>query len=131
MPGGFGAHAACATLAHSGRTGAARRRGQRHGRFATPELQPVLEHIALHLDSPLGVDALARVAGMSRARLQRQFKAALGVPVHHRYVVTRRAEFARELLARGELPAAQAAAAAGFAHQSHMTRWLKRLKSVT
>ncbi|MBA2675049.1 AraC family transcriptional regulator [Ramlibacter sp.] len=98
----------------------------RAGTAAQGDLQPVLQYIALHLDGNLALDQLGRVAGMSRAQLQRRFKAAQGMPVH-RYVVMRRTERARELLAQGELAPAQAALAAGFAHQSHMARWLKRL----
>jgi AraC family transcriptional regulator len=38
---------------------------------------------------------------------------------------------AQALLLRGELPASQVALEAGFAHQSHMARWTRRVLGVT
>jgi len=49
----------------------------------------------------------------------------------HAYVVERRVERARGLIAAGELPLAEIALAAGFVHQSHMARWMRRLLGTT
>ncbi|KYF72421.1 hypothetical protein BE15_48030 [Sorangium cellulosum] len=49
----------------------------------------------------------------------------------HEYVVQRRVERARALLLRGDLPASQVAIEAGFAHQSHMARCMRRVLGVT
>jgi len=76
------------------------------------------------------LDRLAEVAGVSRSYLQRAFKARHGVSLH-RYVVQRRVERARELLRAAALPAAEVALLTGFAHQSHMARWMRRLLGVT
>jgi AraC family transcriptional regulator len=46
-------------------------------------------------------------------------------------VVQRRVERARELLLRGELPISQVALEVGFAHQSHLARWMRRILGVT
>lgn len=72
----------------------------------------------------LGLDELARLAGADRYRLSRAFAAAYGAPPH-RYLVQLRLAEARRRLALGE-PPAEAAAAAGFADQSHMGRWFRR-----
>ena len=46
---------------------------------------------------PLGVDDLARTAGLSRAHFSREFRAAFGEPPHA-YLLTRRLERAAHLL---------------------------------
>lgn len=54
---------------------------------------------------------------------------ALNTPAHG-YVVRRRSERARLLLLAGELAPSQVALEAGFSHQTHMSRWLRRLYGV-
>ena len=58
------------------------------------------------------------------------FRQSLGLPVHQ-YVVRRRVDRARALLLEGQLPLCQIALESGFAHQSHMARWMRRLLAVT
>jgi AraC family transcriptional regulator len=94
------------------------------------QLRRVTEYIEAHLDRDLSLARLAGVAGVSASHLKSAFRRATGLPVHA-YVVQRRVERARELLVRGELPASQVALEAGFAHQSHMARWMRRLLGVT
>jgi AraC-like DNA-binding protein len=72
---------------------------------------------------------LAAEAGMSRFQLLRSFAQAMGLPPHA-YRMQRRVVLARQLIARGTA-LADAAAAAGFADQSHMTRAFVRLLGVT
>jgi AraC family transcriptional regulator len=93
-------------------------------------VQRVLDHIEANLDQALTLARLARVAGVSSAHLSVWFKARTGLPVH-RYVVRRRVERARVLLLQGVLPASEIALAVGFAHQTHMARWLRRELGVT
>jgi AraC family transcriptional regulator len=81
--------------------------------------------VEAHLEKPLTLAELARIAGASSAHLRYWFKSETGVTVH-RYVVRRRVERARMLLLQGELRASEVALAAGFAHQSHMARWMRR-----
>lgn len=72
---------------------------------------------------------LARLCGSGRFRLLRAFAREMGV-TPHAYRVDRRVHLARRLLAGGQNPAA-AAAAAGFADQSHLTRAFARRFGVT
>lgn len=91
---------------------------------AVPDpLARAMAHARDHLDQPLSVDALAEVAGISRATLTRMF-------IDHtrltpwRWVMGERIEQARALLAEGE-SVGTAAHAAGFADQAHFSRCFK------
>ena len=72
---------------------------------------------------------LAAVSGLSRFQLVRQFARATGL-TPHAYLIQRRIDMARALLARGST-LADAAAASGFADQSHMTRLFIRTYGIT
>jgi len=109
----------------------------RHAPIATPrrfvlgplQLVRVLEYIDGHLASPLTLQELAQVAGTSVSYFKVAFKQMFGTPVH-RYVVEKRVERAAQLLAKGE-PISSVAAEVGFAHASHMARWMQRLLRTT
>lgn len=90
------------------------------------QLQRVTEYVETHLDQDLTMACLAAVAGISASHLKTLFKRSTGLPVHA-YVVRRRVERARTLLLRRDLPTSQIALEAGFAHQSHMVRCLRRV----
>lgn len=70
--------------------------------------------------SPLTLSDLARASGLSKFQLLRGFVRATGL-TPHAYLVQRRIEMARHLIAR-RAGLAEAALASGFADQSHMTR---------
>ena len=72
---------------------------------------------------------LEAASGLSRFTLARQFRARYGTSPH-RYQVMRRLAHARRCLQLG-IAAAQAAAAAGFADQAHLTRWFKAAYGLT
>jgi AraC-like DNA-binding protein len=63
---------------------------------------------------------LARECGLSRFQVLRGFVRTTGL-TPHAYLTQRRIDLARRLIA-GRVPLAEAAAASGFADQSHMTR---------
>ncbi|MDR7331424.1 AraC family transcriptional regulator [Roseateles asaccharophilus] len=78
-------------------------------------------------DDPASARSLAGLAadaGLSRYQFLRAFTRLTGLPPHA-YVLQRRVQRARHLVRTG-LPLAEAAAAAGFADQSHMTRCFAR-----
>ena len=100
-----------------------------HG-LSPRQLRSLTAYVEEHLDQDLSLDHLSAVVGLSASHLKTLFKRSTGLPVHE-YVVQRRVERARALLAKGDLPASQVALEAGFAHQSHMARWLRRILGVT
>jgi AraC-like DNA-binding protein len=79
--------------------------------------------------SSLTLTDLAADAGMSRFQLLRGFAHEMGLPPHA-YRMQRRVALARRIIASGAT-LADAAAAAGFADQSHMTRAFVRLLGIT
>ncbi len=78
---------------------------------------------------PVSLADLAALSGVSRFQLLRGFARAVGT-TPHAYRLQRRVGLARRLLAAGSSPA-DAAAAAGFADQSHLTRAFARQFGVT
>jgi AraC family transcriptional regulator len=89
------------------------------------QLRTLMDFIEANLDQKLRLADLASVAGMSATRLKTTFRNSTGTPVH-RYVMGRRMEYARALLATTTMPASQVALAAGFAHQSHLSATMRR-----
>lgn len=92
------------------------------------QLSPVLDCIEADLAGDLSLARLARVAGASPSHFRVLFKRSMGVPVHE-YVIQRRVARAQELLRRGH-PKSAIAFEAGFAHQSHMARSMRRVLGV-
>ncbi len=88
------------------------------------QLRQVREWLA---DAPLDPPTLAQMAagvGLSRYQLLRRFADAYGLPPHA-WLLQQRAERSRHLIRHGA-SLADAAAASGFADQSHMTRIFAR-----
>jgi AraC-like DNA-binding protein len=79
--------------------------------------------------SDLTADDLAAAAGCSRYAAYRAFRSVYGLAPSD-YQRQLRIRQARRLLADGTSPA-EAAAAAGFADQAHLTRWFRRYYGVT
>ena len=94
------------------------------------QLIRVAEYIDEDLASgTLTLKELSEVAGTSVSYFKAAFKNTFGTPVH-RYVVERRVERAARLLAQGA-PISFVATEVGFAHASHMARWMQRLLGIT
>jgi AraC-like DNA-binding protein len=87
-------------------------------------LEPIRQRLADDLQRTPTLAELAQLAGVSRFQLLRRFAAAYGC-TPHAWLVQQRAERARTLIAR-RMALADAAAASGFADQSHMTRLFTR-----
>jgi len=78
---------------------------------------------------PVSLAELARLAGLTRFQVLRAFARETGL-TPHAYQVQRRIDLARRLMA-GNMPLAEAALAAGFADQAHMTRVFTRKYGLT
>lgn len=94
------------------------------------ELAKVTDYIEAHLGEDVTLVRLARVSGVSASHLRALFKRSTGVPIHE-YVIQRRVARARTLLLESNMPASEIAIEAGFAHQSHMARCMRRVLGVT
>ncbi|MFC0225977.1 AraC family transcriptional regulator [Serratia aquatilis] len=97
------------------------------------ELSPTIRVARERLDddpaNPVSLAELAQLCGIGRYQLIRSFQRATGI-TPHAYLVQRRIQLARQLIANGT-PLAESAAAAGFADQSHMTRQFTRALGVS
>jgi AraC family transcriptional regulator len=100
------------------------------GGLTQEQLRRVTDYVELHLAQDVSLLRLARVAGVSASHFRSLFKRSMGVPVHQ-YVIQRRVERARLLLERGHHSPSQVALDAGFSHQSHMARCMRRVLGVT
>lgn len=111
---------------------------QRHGEVPTTgtvtdpglvRMARVREHLDAHYAEDLRVADLARAAGLSRVHVSRAFARQFGMPPHA-YLNALRLRHARQALLAGQ-SLADAAAACGFADQSHFTRRFKGSLGVT
>lgn len=98
----------------------ATRLGPRRSGLTPAILAGVQNYIEAHLSEPLCLADLARVAGYAEAHFAQAFKRATGRPPH-RYVLERRVERAKVLLARSNYPLVDVAFRCGFQTQSHFT----------
>ncbi len=88
------------------------------------DVREVRERLADDSARVASLAELARLTGLSRYQVLRRFERAYGLPPHA-WLLRRRAERARVLIRDGSTLSA-AAAATGFADQSHMTRVFAR-----
>ena len=84
-------------------------------------LRRVCDYVDAHLGESLDNMMLAAIAGLSMSHFVRAFKQSEGL-TPHRYVIRRRVERAKKLLAGTDLRLAEIAGMAGFADQSHCAR---------
>ncbi len=111
----------------SAQHGSARYGSARYGRrgpLPMAALARVRELIASDPVVRRPVEEFERVAGLDRWTIARQFRAAYGTSPT-RFRTMRQLDLVRRLLLAGT-PAREAAVAAGFADQAHMTRMFKR-----
>jgi AraC family transcriptional regulator len=104
--------------------------GRSGTRLGKHTLTRVRDYVLGHLDQPIEVAALAKIAGHSPFHFTRVFAQAVGM-TPHRYVVHLRLRRAVELVRDGHCGLAQIAASTGFADQSHLSRWVRRVHGVS
>jgi AraC-like DNA-binding protein len=95
-------------------------------RIAVMRARDVLES---HCDGAVGSDMLEAATGLDRYDLARQFRRLLGTSPH-RYLIMRRLDRAKRLIAEGS-SLADAAIGSGFADQAHFTRHFRRAFGMT
>jgi len=97
---------------------------------AEPGLWRARDFVLAHLDGDLGLDVLAREAGMSQISFAQRFSAAYG-ETPYKFVLRQRVERARQLLAASDLPIAEVALRTGFCSQSHLSDVFRRMVGET
>ena len=103
-------------------------RGQRvaPGRDLLAHLRRAHDHIDRHYASPLDLDQLARVAGVSKYHFARCFEATYGeTPI--RYLTRRRIERAQDLLRGANLTVTEVCMLVGFASLGSFSSRFRRL----
>lgn len=87
------------------------------------------DYLAENLSRPVRSGELEAITGLDRYALSRHFRAAFSTSPH-RFLVMRRLQRARRMIAAGE-PLAQIAIDAGFSDQSHFNRQFKKAFGMT
>jgi AraC-like DNA-binding protein len=91
-----------------------------------PHLRQAHDHIDRHYASPIGLDELARVAGVSKYHFARSFEAAYGLtPI--RYLTRRRVERAQDLLRHANLTVTEICFLVGFSSLGSFSSLFNRL----
>ena len=109
---------------------AMRTKAKPNGPLTVDILKRLKDFVFEHLDAPLDVATLAKMANRSQFHFSRAFTRYVGVSPH-RYVVHLRLRRAVEMVRDGKFGLAEIAAKTGFADQSHLTRWVRRVHGVS
>jgi AraC family transcriptional regulator len=104
--------------------------GRTKGILGKEVFRQLRDYILANLHEPIEVAALAGIAGRSEFHFTRVFTRSVGMSPH-RYVVHLRLERAIELMRDGQSGLAEIAASTGFADQSHLSRWVRRVHGVS
>lgn len=115
--------------AHSSCT-KARHRDQPLDGLSAARVRHLLDYIEQHLGADLSLEALAAEVNLSPLYFARAFRSAVGTSPHQ-YIVARRVEHARQLLAGTTIPIAEISLASGFSSQSHLSNWFRRIIGVS
>lgn len=102
---------------------------RRRSRIDSRAVELVRDYLTTHAREQTPASTLERVTGADRFTIARHFRWAFGTSPD-RYRTMRRLALARAAIENG-LPLARAAADAGFADQSHMTRQFKKTYGLT
>ena len=94
------------------------------------KLRRAVEFVDANLDKVIHLKDMASVAGVSLFHFHRQFKKTTGL-TPHQFIVQRRVEQAKVLLAQSNLPIIDVAVRVGFVDQSHFTTTFRKATSMT
>lgn len=103
--------------------------------FPTGSLPPwrvrrALSYVEANIDQRITAADLAREVNLSTSHFSRAFRRTLGTTVHA-YVMGRRVERARSLMANSPATLSDIAVRCGLSDQSHLTRWFRRVVGAT
>lgn len=98
--------------------------------FQKWRLNRVLAYIEENIAAPITLTDLSRAAGISRMYCAAQFRAATGIRPRE-YILRRRVEHAKSLLAKTNDTLAKVAGDVGFRTQAHFTTVFKRYSGTT
>lgn len=101
-----------------------------NGGLSGYKLRQVKEFIDANLDSDLGLAEIAAVANLSQFHFARAFRKSVGV-TPQQYLMERRIEKAKQLLAKDDLPIVEISLLTGFKNQSHFTTLFRKFTSLT
>jgi AraC family transcriptional regulator len=104
-------------------------KGLPRGRLDEQVLGRLRDYVLEHIDQNIEAGTLAKIAGRSPFHFTRVFSRSVGM-TPYRYVVHLRLQRALELMRDGRHGLAEIAAATGFADQSHLSRWVRRVHGV-
>jgi AraC family transcriptional regulator len=102
---------------------------RKRGMLGQELLEKLKDYILAHLEEPIEVATLANMAGRSPFHFFRIFTRSVGL-TPHRYIVHLRLQRATELVREGRSGLAEIATVTGFADQSHLSRWARRVHGV-
>lgn len=100
------------------------------GRFSRRQTTALLDFIEDHLAQNITIGELAQVTGLSQSHFKSLFRSSFGISPH-RYVARARVDRATALLYRDKHSLSEIALMSGFADQSHMARWVRRMTGRT
>ena len=115
---------------HSSLGNGSKRRTGRESGFSKRALGLATDYINDNLSGKLTLAEIAGAAHMSPFSFARSFKAETGLSPHQ-YVIHRRVDRAKALLADADLTIAEVARAVGFANHSHLSSHVRRLLGVS
>ena len=93
-------------------------------------IRRVREFVEEHLEENISIQALANIAGLSMYHFARAFKQSEGMTPHE-YLIQRRVQRTKDLLAETDLSLSEIALASGFSDQSHCARRFREHVGVT
>ena len=94
------------------------------------QVRTVVDHLESHLSDKTSIADLAALLDLSRFHFIRAFKKTVGMPPH-KYIMHRRIERARELLANRDLSVGEIAERTGFSGTAQLTRAFRNIAGTT
>ncbi|HYD67975.1 AraC family transcriptional regulator [Azospirillum sp.] len=103
---------------------------RKRGQLPPRQLKRAIDYIEDNCGRNIRLQELAELTGLSQSYFCSAFKASTGMPPH-KWQMRARIDRAKALLSRPDTTPAEAAAAAGFADQAHLTRVFRQVVGTT